>query len=160
MREKLIAESFFSDRKLVLATLDKYFVSSGSGAGATGKALDVKPEKYVNSMTIYLLKTTAWSTTPSNPWASTINIYISDQDIETGEQFSILLKSEFLTASSSNVSIVINIFGVVDSQPILLKQILWAPVGSSFNNLSNASILYKMLRSKNGSFKMIDSNFT
>lgn len=156
MRGQLITESFFSDRKLVLATLDKYFV----GTGAAGKPLDVKPQKYVNSMTVYLLKSLNWSTSASNPWVSTVNIYISDQDIEIGEQFSILLKSTFITASSSNVSIAVNMFGVVNSQPILLKQILWAPVGSSFNNLSNASILYKMLRSKNGSFKMIDSNFT
>lgn len=161
MREQLIAESFFSDRKFVIASLDKYFVNSGSSVGATGKALDVKPEKYVNSMTVYLLKTLSWSTTVSNPWVSTVNINISDRDIEIGEQFSILFKSSFLNTSSSNVSISINIFDVSNIQaPVLIKQILWAPVGSSFNNLSNASILYKMLRSKNGSFKMIDSNFT
>jgi hypothetical protein len=157
MEALLIAENFLSDRNPVLACLEKYFV----GTGATGKALDVKPQKYVNSMTVYLLKSLNWSSSSSNIWQAIVNINISDQDIEVGEQFSILLKSAFVNANSSNVNISVNIFTITNNQaPVLLKQILWAPVSGSFKNLTNGGILYKILRSKDGSFKMINSSFT
>lgn len=150
----LIAESFYSDRTFVAADLSNHFV----GSTATTVALDIYPQRFVNSMTVLLLKTTAWSTTLANPLTSTVNIYISDQDLIVGEEFSIAFRDYFFNSSSTNVDINLNIYTIVSGQmPNLIKQIVWAPVSNNFTKLVSAAELIRIFYSKDGSFKLITS---
>lgn len=150
----LIAESFYSDRTFVAVDLGKHFV----GSTATTVACDLYPQRFVNSMTVLLLKTTAWSTTVSNPLTSTVNIYISDQDLIAGEEFSVAFRDYFFNSSSTNIPINLNIYTVVSGQtPNLIKQIVWAPVSNNFTKLQGAAELIRIFYSKDGSFKLITS---